>query len=198
MPPVEPDQPTDADSGGGTPDIVAVEIQRARQDAGLSVAELSKATGISKAVLHGYERGRTKPGARELRLLSETLRVSPNRLLLGTDDFETERPRFTALYRKFRTRPGLINIVGMMLFPMAAALLDEHEAESLLTLVDSLIRGKDPILGRRIAAMASSMASMLDQVTNEDGTVKSLTSEQMQALQKKALEEVEAFEKNDL
>ena len=176
------------------PDIIAVEIQRARQDAGLSVAELSKATGISKAVLHGYERGRTKPGARELRLLSETLRVSPNRLLLGTDDFETERPRFTALYRKFRTRPGLINIVGTILFPMAVGLLDEHEAESLLTLIDSLIRSKDPVTGRRMAVLATVMAGMLDQVTNEDGTPKTLTSEQMQELQAKALEEAKALD----
>jgi transcriptional regulator with XRE-family HTH domain len=42
--------------------------------------------GISRTSVRGYELGTYKPGARELRILSLTLEVSPNWLLFGGDD----------------------------------------------------------------------------------------------------------------
>jgi transcriptional regulator with XRE-family HTH domain len=63
------------------------EIGRARVARNLSVSELHRRTGISRTVLQGYEAGRYKPGARELRLLAETLDCSPNRLLFGDEEF---------------------------------------------------------------------------------------------------------------
>lgn len=65
-------------------------IERARTSKNLSVSELHRLTGISRTVLQGYESGRYKPGAREIRLLSDKLDCSPNRLLLGRDDFRQE------------------------------------------------------------------------------------------------------------
>lgn len=64
---------------------IAVELQRARSNAGLSHSELHRVTGISRTVLIGYEAGRTNPGERELRRLCDALRVTPNQLLYGTD-----------------------------------------------------------------------------------------------------------------
>ena len=41
--------------------------------------------GISRAVLSLYETGVNKPGAREIRILCETLKITPNWLLFGVD-----------------------------------------------------------------------------------------------------------------
>ena len=53
--------------------------------AGLSDAEVSRVTGISRSVLIGYKAGRTLPGAAEIWALCQALKVSPNELLTGTE-----------------------------------------------------------------------------------------------------------------
>jgi transcriptional regulator with XRE-family HTH domain len=65
---------------------IAAELIRARTRAGLSHSELHRLTGISRPVLFGYEAGRTRPGAKEIRLLCDALKVTPNRLIYGSDD----------------------------------------------------------------------------------------------------------------
>ncbi|MFA6972603.1 MAG: helix-turn-helix transcriptional regulator [Gallionella sp.] len=71
-----------------------------------SLSELTKHVdpqkrGIARTTLRGYELGVTKPGIRELRILSQALGVSTNQLIFGTDevdsvfhrgDFVVERP----------------------------------------------------------------------------------------------------------
>lgn len=72
--------------------------QRCKDLDGLSIDELSDLTktydygdetedkkGISIPTLYRYVKGERLPGARELRLLSEALRVNPTWLLLGRD-----------------------------------------------------------------------------------------------------------------
>lgn len=44
----------------------------------------STGAGISRAVISMYERGRNRPGTRELRILCDTLRVTPSELLYGS------------------------------------------------------------------------------------------------------------------
>lgn len=73
-------------------------IRKRRKDLDLSVEELAALTawfdhesgyvegsGISSPTLYRYESGGSKPGARELRILSEALNCSPNILLLGEE-----------------------------------------------------------------------------------------------------------------
>lgn len=55
------------------------------------LSELTKSAdvegrGISRTTIRGYELGTYKPGAREIRILSLALNVSPSWLLLGSDD----------------------------------------------------------------------------------------------------------------
>lgn len=80
-------------------------IQEAREGVKLTQGELAELTkladseskGISRAVLSFYETGKSRPSPRELRILCEALRVSPNQLIYGTEDpFENffERYRF--------------------------------------------------------------------------------------------------------
>lgn len=153
------------------PDLISVQLQSARVQANLSVIELSKLTGISKTVLHGYERGRTKPGAREIRLLSSALNISPNRLILGNDSFETDRPRFTSIYRKIQARPAIGFMLAMMYMPFVTPLLDEDELRSILTLVEALVRAKHPETAENMAIMADELAQYFDTVTLPDGSM---------------------------
>lgn len=47
--------------------------------------------GISRTTIRGYELGTYKPGAREIRILSAALEVSPTWLILGTSDTSPDR-----------------------------------------------------------------------------------------------------------
>lgn len=68
----------------------AAEVTAARQRASMSVTDLHRATGISRNVIQGYEAGKFAPGAWELKRLCDVLRVTPNKLIYGTDKpFET-------------------------------------------------------------------------------------------------------------
>lgn len=83
-------------------------LQEAREAVKLTQGELAELTkqadsegkGISRAVLSFYETGKSRPSPRELRMLCESLRVSPSQLIYGTDDpFESllELQRFGGL-----------------------------------------------------------------------------------------------------
>lgn len=82
--------PTKPQDGDQLAQEIGRRIERARTSKNLTVSELHRLTGISRTVLQGYEAGRYKPGAREIRLISEKLDCSPNRLLLGRDDFRQQ------------------------------------------------------------------------------------------------------------
>lgn len=71
----------------------ASRLKQLREYAELSQEELSQRTklhdpggeGLSRPVISMYERGKNRPGMRELRILCDTLAVSPNQLLYGTE-----------------------------------------------------------------------------------------------------------------
>jgi transcriptional regulator with XRE-family HTH domain len=64
---------------------IASELVAARERAGLSISELHRRTGISRTVLQGYEKARFAPGTLELRKLCETMGISANRVVFGTE-----------------------------------------------------------------------------------------------------------------
>ncbi len=153
-------------------DSISFQLQSARVDAGLSIADLSKQTGISKTVLHGYERARTKPGAREIRLLCAALQISPNRLLFGSDEFEANPSEFTSFYRKVRARPELAGLFYTMCMPLMASLMDEEEVMSLLRIVAGLMRARNPGASAMLMSAAKEALIALDSVTAADGAIK--------------------------
>jgi transcriptional regulator with XRE-family HTH domain len=52
----------------------------------------SSGVGLSRAVISMYERGKNRPGTRELRILCDTLRVTPSELLYGSSaPFEVDK-----------------------------------------------------------------------------------------------------------
>lgn len=68
-----------------------VRLARVRESRELSQEQLSQMTkahdaageGISRAVVSMYERGRNRPSTRELRILCDTLTITPSELLYG-------------------------------------------------------------------------------------------------------------------
>jgi transcriptional regulator with XRE-family HTH domain len=77
-----------------TEDELGVRLRDARTVAKLTQGELAERTkladkegvGITRNVISFIESGRTQPGPKELRLLCEVLRITPNRLIYGEDD----------------------------------------------------------------------------------------------------------------
>lgn len=107
--------------------------------------------GVSRAALSLYETGTNKPGAREITLLCEVLKVSPNWLLYGS-----ESPAKTL-------QPTTIFMVGddlaistRLAFAMLA--LNPTERDSLASLVFSMLTGK---LGDTQLSMLMTMANMM-------------------------------------
>lgn len=113
---------------------IAAELAFARSKAGLSHSELNRITGISRTVLIGYEAGRTKPGAKEIRLLCDALKVTPNRLIYGSEELHLGE-NFGLLFDNINPddRTASIKLAGLML------MLSKEERLALLTLARSIL-----------------------------------------------------------
>ena len=95
----------------------------------------SERVGISRAVLSLYETGTNKPGAREVRILCEALKVSPNWLFYGSESnaLATE-PSSNFL------RGSDVDISARLAFAMLA--LDPTDRDALSQLVFSILTKK--------------------------------------------------------
>lgn len=121
-------------------DDIGERIKEAREALGWSQTVLHTRTkladlngeGISRTVLVGYESGKYKPGARELRILAETLRVTPSWLLYRADSpFGTELASMQFMHGKDEFE------VAVRL-ALAILLLKRHERDLLAGLLFSL------------------------------------------------------------
>lgn len=121
-------------------------LQEAREAARLTQGELAERTqqtdsegkGISRAVLSFYETGKSRPSPRELRMLCEALRVSPNLLIYGIED------PFNDLLEQARwggfasTTPEYYAMVTY-----AFSRLHHHNQQDIMRLMNSLLLGWD-------------------------------------------------------
>lgn len=90
--------------------------------------------GISRTALIGYEGGSSRPGARELRLLCQTLMVSPNKLLFGSElPFQTAHTAIEGL----RADSGQ-ELKQAVETALILAALKGHERDALMSLALSL------------------------------------------------------------
>lgn len=72
---------------------IAKRLQKARYELGLTQTQLAKTAGISRSAVVHYETAGTVPGGLELIKLSNTLKVTPNYLLSGSETFlESNKP----------------------------------------------------------------------------------------------------------
>lgn len=148
------------------PDIAAIELRRAREAKGLSHSDLHRITGISRSVLFGYEAGRTKPGAREIRLLCEALQVSPNKLLFGVEEPFKPRPGLRSFVKMRGSPMGVL--AATFLIPLLFASLDDEQVESILILLESLVEARDKEAHRKIGIFVEMLGEEFGNGTPED------------------------------
>jgi transcriptional regulator with XRE-family HTH domain len=118
-------QPPEGDEGGAG---MASALIKARNERGLTQAQLADRSGVSRSAIKGYETGRTMPGARELKALCVTLKVSPTALLYGSDEafqehLSTATPWDSAAFKHGRLKWQLSGMVQLLPDDEVAALL---------------------------------------------------------------------------
>lgn len=158
-----PKRRTAAEIDSPTQDKLAVEVGarlvEAREGLGLSqqaVAVRSKMAdpggeGISRSTLSLYETGINKPGARELVILCETLKITPNWLLYGADS-----PAKTLQASLDFLRGSELDVAPRVAFALLA--LDPEERDSFASLILAALNRK---LGDVRLASLLMMATML-------------------------------------
>lgn len=151
---------------------IAAELARARSRAGLSHSDLHRLTGISRPVLFGYEAGRTKPGAKEIRLLCDALKVTPNRLIYGSDDapFEAGTSPFPKWLDFDSQDLGTVNVTVLMM------MLSKEERLALLTLAYSILEARS---GKQELEKAFHALKVVGQVMSESDM---LSQEKLEAM----------------
>lgn len=146
-------------------------LQEAREAAKLTqgeVAELTKQAdsegkGISRAVLSFYETGKSRPSPRELRMLCESLRVSPSQLIYGTDDpFEN----LLELQRYGGLATSDPEFFAMLIYAFSKQ--HHHNRMAIMQLMNSLLFGWDKTwtanteeANRQFLEMADALRSLL-------------------------------------
>jgi transcriptional regulator with XRE-family HTH domain len=124
------------------------------------LAELSKhadpeGIGISRAVISMYEVGKNRPSPRELRILCEVLRISPNYLIYGDEDpfdelgdehrwgyFSTSDPEFNALllyvFQSLHKhhKLAIMQIINGLLLGWGKGAVESHQDEANIYLIN--------------------------------------------------------------
>lgn len=153
--------------GGIKPDSIATELRMARDAKKYSFADLHRLTGLSRTALHQYESGARKPGARELILLCQALEVSPNRLLLGSENpFQKASGVLVPLAKLARSEPQKALAVGLLMIPMVSAILatiGDETLNGLATLADETLRARDPETYASLSALVDEMLAVKKQ-----------------------------------
>lgn len=95
---------------------LAAEIIKGRERLGMTQAQLAAASSVSLSAIKGYETGRTFPGAKELRQICATLRVSPNVVLFGDENpFPPSALPSTGEDKALRVHSGRVRLLLDML-----------------------------------------------------------------------------------
>lgn len=109
-----------------------------------SLSELTKHVdpqkrGIARTTLRGYELGVTKPGIRELRILSQALEVSTNRLIFGAENIDSNSTQGNlSVVSKTVLGKNQQDIVQIVCFLVSLYRLGEQERETVYRVASSL------------------------------------------------------------
>lgn len=133
-----PDKPSQAPS---IEDGIGIRLKTAREAKSMSQSDLHGKTGLSRTVLINYEAGRHKPGARELRLLCDALEVSPNQLIYGSEEPHALTIGLADTILNMGTAAILPSAV---IVPMIGSMLGKDDTRMILSLLESLLKAKDP------------------------------------------------------
>lgn len=143
-------------------DSIAHELTHARKILGWTQMELHQQTGISRDTIKQYETGRNLPGAREIRLLSAALKISPNRLLLGADEFVTPASPLKGLINAENNPVNADGFRSYMQFMGIYTFLLPAERAAILTLIEPILLSRKP--AEEVKTMLNMMGEMADAV----------------------------------
>lgn len=143
-------------------DSIAHELSHARKVLGWTQMELHLQTGISRETIKQYETGRNLPGAREIRLLSAALKISPNRLLLGTDDFSTPASPLEGLRDAEGNPENPDGFRSYMQFMGVYTFLLPAERAAILTLIEPILLSRKT--SDEVKTMLNMMGDMADAI----------------------------------
>lgn len=118
---------------------IGLRIKAARDSYGISQTDLHKLTGLSRTVLINYEAGRHSPGARELKLLCDALKVSPNQIIYGTEEPHVQA---TGLADTLMNMGEAAIMPVMVVAPIIVEMLGKDDLRTLLTLIESMLKAK--------------------------------------------------------
>lgn len=145
------------------PDVIAIELKKAREAKGYGLSDIHRLTGLSRNTLHQYESGSRKPGARELLKLCEVLEVTPNRILFGLEDpFVRVEGVLRPLARLSKTDPTKALSISALMMPMMALLLSIIGAETLeaiATIADESLRAREPETYKQLANLVRDLSA---------------------------------------
>jgi transcriptional regulator with XRE-family HTH domain len=157
-------------------DGIGERIRQARERLRLSQTQFHQRTkeadpegkGIARTVLIGYESGKFKPGAREIRVLSQAFGLDPEWLVLGEqkkldDDLDQVRGALLAGINE----PGLEQAFVLALSMLC---MKQHEREAIATLMHGILSS------RRGAPDGSALAVLAGWMANDaDDRIRELT-----------------------
>lgn len=166
-------------------DSIGERIRQMRERLRLSQSQFHQRTkeldpegkGIARTVLIGYEAGKFKPGARELRVLCQAFTVSPSWLLLGENSQMREGlDEARALLFAGVNEPGLEHAFELALGIMC---LKPHERQALATLVHGIGSARQGMPAFQALTMLASWMAIdasdrLEEVTGEVGAASAL------------------------
>lgn len=118
-------------------DKFAERLKTARLNGGLTQQVVADTADISRSAIVSYEMGRVVPGAMELTRLAKVLKVSPNYLLCGSENFFGSEKAQDFLSGR---DPRLRAIMAASCF----SVLDQNDVDSLTALIASLVKAKFP------------------------------------------------------
>ncbi|MDF0379364.1 helix-turn-helix transcriptional regulator [Methylophilus sp. YYY-1] len=122
-------------------DGIAGRLKAARESMGLSQTDIHKITGLSRMVISKYESGQNKPGTRELRLLCDALKISPNHLIYGT---ENPHKLPESIAETLLNMGQQAVVPAATIIPIISSVLGTDDIRAILNLAESLLKAKSP------------------------------------------------------
>lgn len=116
---------------------IAERLKGAREAAKLTQASLAAHADISRSTIAHYEKGNVVPGGLELMKLAKALKVSPNYILSGSQDFFPS----DAVEHSFADTEDDLNMQAYR-FSICLMILDREVRESISELLMNLVKSK--------------------------------------------------------
>lgn len=141
-------------------DGIGFRIKAAREAKKLSQIDMHKKTGLSRTVLINYEAGRHKPGSREIKLICDTLSISPNYLIYGTEKPHEIKQGLAEKILSMDAGAAFVQL--SILIPLVSAILGHDEKRLILEFIETVLKARSPELPGEIMSIIDTVPNPKD------------------------------------